>query len=135
MFVGGVIQGVHALQNRRWAGSGWAILEALVMVVAGVLVAIFPVAGKLTLTLVLSVFFVFEGVLKIVRCAQHRTMRAWGWLLFDGIASLVLGVLIWAGWPSTAVWALGLLVGIDFLMGGVSLLLIGLGAGAVAAQL
>jgi uncharacterized membrane protein HdeD (DUF308 family) len=134
MLVGGAIQLVHALQNRRWAGSGWAIVEGVIMVIAGVLVAVFPVAGKLTLTLVLAAFFVVEGVLKIVRCVQHRAMRAWGWLLFDGIASLVLGGLIWAGWPSTAVWALGLLVGIDLLMGGVSLLLIGLGAGAVAAR-
>jgi uncharacterized membrane protein HdeD (DUF308 family) len=65
-------------------------------------------------------------VLKIIRAVQHREMPAWGWLVFDGILSLVLGLMIGLGWPSTAVWAIGLLVGIDLLFSGSSMLLIAL---------
>lgn len=129
MLIGGVIQGIHAVQNRRWGHSTWAIASALIQIVAGILLVAFPIAGKLTLTLVFAAYFVGEGILKIVRALQHRGMYAWGWLLFDGILALVLGLIILAGWPGTAVWTLGLLLGIELLFGGSSMLLLGIGAG------
>jgi uncharacterized membrane protein HdeD (DUF308 family) len=128
MLIGGLFQGAHALRNRRWGGSGWALASAAVGVIGGGLVIAFPLAGTLTLTLILAGFFVAEGALKIVRALQHRGMPAWGFLLLDGAVALGLGLMIAVGWPSTAVWALGLLVGINFVFGGVSLLLIGAGA-------
>ncbi|WP_437755490.1 HdeD family acid-resistance protein [Sorangium sp. So ce1389] len=124
----GLFQGVHAALNRRWAGSAWSFVSALVQIAAGVLIILFPVTGKVTLTLILAVFFVSDGLLRTVRALQHRDMPAWGWLLFDGLVSLALGALIWSGWPSTAAWAIGLLVGVDLLLGGSSMLLIGIGA-------
>jgi uncharacterized membrane protein HdeD (DUF308 family) len=132
LIVGGVIQGVHALQNRRWGHSGWAIAGAILHVIAGALVVVFPVAGTAALALILASFLIASGAIKIIRAAQHRAMPAWGWLVLDGILSLVLGIMIWIGWPSTAVWAVGLLVGIDLVFSGSSMLLIGIGAGARA---
>jgi len=128
MIVAGLFQGYHALQNRRWGGSVWALVGAVLYVAAGALVVAFPVTGTLTLTLVLAAFLVASGILKIIRAVQHRQMPAWGWLLFDGLISLALGVLLWVGWPSTAAWALGVLVGIDLIASGSSVLLIGYGA-------
>jgi uncharacterized membrane protein HdeD (DUF308 family) len=128
MIVAGLFQGYHALQNRRWGGSVWAIVGAVLYVAAGALVVAFPLTGTLTLTLVLAAFLVANGILKIIRAVQHRGMPPWGWLLFDGLISLALGVLLWAGWPSTAAWALGVLVGIDLIASGTSVLLIGYGA-------
>jgi uncharacterized membrane protein HdeD (DUF308 family) len=128
MLLGGVLQCYHAVKNRAWAGADWAILAGVVQGLAGVVLILFPVAGTLVLTLVLAGFFVASGVLKGIRAAQHRHLSAWGWLLFDGLLSLALGVLILAGWPSTAVWALGLLVGIDLIFGGSSLLAIAIAA-------
>ena len=129
LVVGGLVQGYHAIRNPRWAGRGWAIVAAVVYLIAGALVVAFPLTGTAVLTLILAAFFVASGILKIIRAVQHRRMPAWGWVLFDGILSLVLGALIWIGWPSTAVWALGLLVGIDLVFGGSSMLAIGVGAG------
>lgn len=129
MIVGGVFQGFHAIQNRRWAGFAWALLSAVAYVIAGVLLIRYPITGTLTLTLVLAVFFAANGILKIIRSVQHRTMPRWGWLLFDGILSVVLGVLIASRWPSTAAWALGLMVGIDLLFSGSSMLMIGAAVG------
>jgi uncharacterized membrane protein HdeD (DUF308 family) len=128
MVVGGVVQLVHAIQNRRWAGSFWAILAGLLYVAAGVLVMAFPVTGTVVLTLVLAAFFAADGILKTIRAVQHRKMSGWGFLLFDGLLSLALGVLIGLGWPSTAAWALGLLVGVNLALGGTSMLIIGLSA-------
>jgi uncharacterized membrane protein HdeD (DUF308 family) len=129
LVAGGFLQGVHAIQNRRWGHSGWALVGAAVEVIAGVLVIAFPIAGTLALTLILAAFLAAEGVIKIIRADQHRGMQAWGWLVFDGILSLVLGLMIALGWPSTAVWALGLLVGIDLAFSGSSLLMISLASG------
>lgn len=130
MLLGGLFQGYHAVRNRGWAGSGWALASAAIQVVAGVLVVLFPVVGTLSLTLVLAAYFIIEGAFKLVRAVQHRRMPAWGWLMFDGVLSLALGILILALWPSTAVWVIGLLVGINLLFSGTSLLLIGLSAGS-----
>jgi uncharacterized membrane protein HdeD (DUF308 family) len=132
MLLGGVLQAIHAVQNRRWGHSTWAVVSAIIQIVAGVLVVAFPIAGTLTLTLVFAAYFIAEGILKIVRAVQHRGMSAWGWLLFDGVLAVVLGVIILSGWPGTAIWALGLLLGINLLFGGSSMLLLGLGAGRTA---
>lgn len=132
MVLAGIFQGIHAVKSRGWRGASWSLVGAVLFVVAGLLVAAFPVTGTLTLTLTLSAFFMANGVVKIIRAVQNRHISAWGWLFFDGLVSLALGVLIFAGWPSTAAWALGLLVGIDLLLGGTSLVLIGLSAGSVA---
>mgnify|MGYP001195399511 CR=1 FL=1 len=128
MIVGGLFQGFHAVQNRRWASSAWGIVAAILQVLAGALIVAFPITGTLTLTLVLAAFFVANGVVKMIRAIQHRTMPRWGWLLVDGVLSLVLGAMIALQWPAAAAWALGLIVGIDFIMGGASMLVIGLGA-------
>jgi uncharacterized membrane protein HdeD (DUF308 family) len=128
MMVAGVVEGYHALRNRHWGGAGWGLLSAAVQVVAGVLVVAYPVTGKLALTLILAAYFVAEGVLKIIRAAQHRRVQASGWLVFDGLLSLLLGVLILVHWPSVAVWAIGLFVGVNLLVGGASMLLIGMDA-------
>lgn len=131
MIVGGLIQGFHAVQNRRWRGAAWAIVGAVLMVVAGGLVVAFPITGKLTLTLILAGFFIATGAVKIGSAIQHRSMPRWGWLLFDGLLTLALGVLIVAGWPGTAAWAIGVLVGVDFLVGGASMLMLGLATDTV----
>jgi uncharacterized membrane protein HdeD (DUF308 family) len=126
LIIGGVVSAIHAFQNRHWAGFPWALLGSILYVVAGFLIVLNPVVGTLTLTLILASLFLVSGFVKIVRALQHRGMSSWGWLLFDGIISLVLGGLIWAKWPSTAVWAIGLLVGVELLVSGSSMLMLGL---------
>lgn len=133
MVIGGLFLGYHAIQNRRWVSSSWALVDAAFHVVAGALLVIFPVIGTLTVTLILAAFFIADGVIKIIRALQHRSMPAWGWILFDGLVTLALGILIGLQWPSTALWALGLLVGIDLALGGASMLMIALAARPVAA--
>ena len=79
-----------------------------------------PLLGVLSLTLVLAVFLLFEGILEIALYFRIRRIPFAGWVLFDGIITLILGGLIWAQWPSSAVWVIGTLVGISLIFSGVS---------------
>jgi uncharacterized membrane protein HdeD (DUF308 family) len=132
LVLGGIAEGLHAISDHRRGGSGWSIASALFCLVAGALVIVFPTTTKLLVTLVLSGFLVVEGVLKILRALLHRDLNVWGWLFFDGLFSLILGVLLWRHWPSGAAWALGLLIGLELVSSGVSVLVIGLGARPLA---
>lgn len=124
----GIFEGYHAIQNQGWAGARWALVSAAVELITGFLLIAFPVTGKLALTLILAAYFVAEGVLKIIRANQHRKMGSWGWLMFDGLLSILLGIFVLMRWPGTAVWVLGLFVGINLIVGGTSLLMIGAAA-------
>jgi uncharacterized membrane protein HdeD (DUF308 family) len=132
LLLGGIALAIHALVNRKWAGSGWEIVSAIIYVIAGWVVVTSPISAKLVLTLVLSMFLIVEGIAKAVRALQHKDTPAWGWLLFDGIVSLILGIIIWRGWPGTAFWVLGIFVGIELVLNGSSLMVLGMSAGRAA---
>jgi len=81
-------------------------------------------SGVITLTLLLIAFFIIEGILSIMYAIEHKNELTgqWGWMLASGIIDLVLAAMIWAGLPSTAAWAIGLLVGINMLFGGAAMI-------------
>ena len=85
----------------------------------------------MSLTFVLITFFVIEGIASIMLALEHRETRSWVWLLASGVVDLILAALILVGLPGTAAWALGLLVGINMLFGGVSLIAMALHARSV----
>src|SRR5271166_1970409 len=110
-------------------GFGWALLSALLDVVIGLVLILQPLAGVLTLTMVLIAIFIVEGIAGIVVAIEFRQhLRSWGWVLFSGLIDLLLAWLIWQGWPSSGSWAIGLLVGINMLFFGLSLVMTALAA-------
>jgi uncharacterized membrane protein HdeD (DUF308 family) len=114
-------------------GFGWSMLSALLAVLLGLILILRPLAGVLTLTMVLIAFFILEGITAIVVAVQHREhLKSWGWVLFSGIIDLLLAYLIWQGWPSSASWAIGLLVGINMIFFGLSLVMTALAARLMA---
>ncbi len=137
-----VISGIAGLimtfRARHAPGFWWALLSAVIALVAGVLLLWQPLVGVLSLTFVLIAFFVIDGVLSIFLAIEHRRelVGRWGWILLSGIVDLVIAAIVWAGLPGTAAWALGLLVGIDLVFGGTALIMVALaarrGAAAVA---
>jgi len=130
-FVGGIFRTVSVWHSRQAPGFVWSMLTAILSIVLGLILVLRPLAGVLTLTMVLVAFFIIEGIASIIGAVEHRQhLRSWGWVLFSGIIDLVLAYLIWAGWPSSASWAIGLLVGINMLFLGLSLVMT-----AVAARL
>lgn len=122
LLVGGVALGLQAFRTahgtRFWWQFGMAVLNAL----TGLLLLINPMQGVLTLTVVLSVFFLLEGGFKVMLALSMRAGNGWGWLLFSGLVAVLLGVLILTGLPGSATWALGLMVGINLLFTGLALL-------------
>ena len=128
-FVGGIFRAISVWRSRRAPGFTWSLLAAVLSVVLGLILIFRPLAGVLTLTMVLVAFFIIEGIASIVAAVEHRQhLRSWGWVLFSGIIDLLLAYLIWQGWPSSAAWAIGLLVGINMLFLGLSLVMTALAA-------
>lgn len=112
------------------AGFLWSLLTAALSLFVGVLLVWHPVEGVVTLTLVLIAFFIAEGVFQIAGAIQNRTAfpDSWGWLLMSGLADLVLAAMLIAGWPSTAIWALGLIVGLNLITSGLAIVMVASGA-------
>jgi len=86
----------------------------------GVYMLMHPLLGVVSLTLLLAIFFVIEGLVEIVLYFNIRGAANAGWVLFDGIVTLILGYLIWRRWPSSSVWVIGTLVGISLIFSGIS---------------
>lgn len=128
----GIAQTMQAISTGNWRGFLPAILYAMVYFLAGMMMLTFPFGGVLTLTLLLAVFFIVAGIFKIGLSMQLRPAANWGWVTLSGCMAILLGALIWAQWPSTARWAIGLLVGIDMIFTGWSMTMITLAARSVA---
>jgi uncharacterized membrane protein HdeD (DUF308 family) len=110
--------------RKRVPGFWWSLLSALISIAAGIVLLIWPISGSLSLTLLLTAFFIVEGVASIMYAIEHRNQLTgrWGWMLVSGIVDLILAAIIIAGLPGTALWALGLLVGINLLFGGTAMI-------------
>jgi heme/copper-type cytochrome/quinol oxidase subunit 1 len=104
----------------KFGGVLWQVLLAIVYGIAGIYMLMNPLLGVLSLTLLLAVFLLAEGILEIALYFRIRRVRHGGWILFDGIVTLILGILIWAHWPSSSVWVIGTLVGISLMFSGIS---------------
>jgi uncharacterized membrane protein HdeD (DUF308 family) len=122
--ISGVVGLITTFWMRHAPGFWWSLLSAVVGIIAGVLLLRWPITGSLSLTLLLASFFIVEGAASIMYAIEHRNQLSgrWGWMLVSGIVDLVLAGIIIAGLPGTALWALGLLVGINMIFGGVAMI-------------
>ena len=134
-FIGGIFRTCSLLRHRHMPGFVWSLATAVLAIVLGLVLLLRPAAGVLTLTLVLVVFFILEGIGAILLAIEHRRhLPSWGWVLFSGLVDLLLAFLIWDGWPSSASWAIGLLVGINMLFVGLSLIMTAIAARTMAPE-
>lgn len=117
MFVSGIVEAVHAFQARGWGGALLHIVGGALGILIGLLVMTHPVAGALASTLLFASFLTVIGLFRVVAAAWLR-YRSWGWTVFDGVVTLVLGLLLWAGLPWSGLWFLGFALGIAFLLRG-----------------
>lgn len=111
----------------RAAGFIGSLLTSVLYLIFGILLVLYPVAGIFSLTVLLTLFFIAEGIAKIVLGIQLRPFPQWGWFILNGILALVMAFIIWAGWPGSAFWILGLLVGINMIFFGISLIFLAVG--------
>jgi len=123
-FIGGIVGLASYFTGRDVPGSFWSFLTAAAAVLLGIYLLRQPLAGMLSLTLVLAAFFIAQGASQIFAALAHRhVLRSWGWVLLSGIVDLLLAALILAGFPQTSAWVLGLLVGINLFMYGIALIM------------
>lgn len=136
LLFGGVLLALGVLQVGRAVFSGdidsrlWVMVFGLLSLLAGAILLLFPLQGVVTLTILVASYFIVGGVLKLAGAWQlspprrrknaQAEMPGWGWLALSGAVSLLLGLVLFFGLPGTAIWALGLLIGIDLALLGAS---------------
>lgn len=127
LLVGGIFHFVSAFRGQGWAGFMWQIALGIIGVVAGALILLNPIFGLLTLTLAVIGYLLASGLVEIVMGFQLRGERNWVWSVVSGVIGIALAVMLWVGFPSTAIWTVGLLFGINLLVTGISMVAIALG--------
>ena len=123
--------GAHLVSAFSGGGAGrviWQVLIGIVYLVGGFYFLTHPLLSVGTLTLVLAGIILAEGVFEIIAYFKTRSSGASIWLLINGLITLLLGGLIWFHWPSSSVWAIGTLLGVNLLMTGITRLMFGLAA-------
>lgn len=125
LIVGGIGKCMLAFRVGALGHGLLILLLGLVTLLAGGFLVFQPVAGLVSITLILAAYFLVTGALAIITSLNVRPASGWGLMLGNGIVTLVLGLLIWQQWPLSGTWALGVLFGVQLLMMGLSLIALG----------
>jgi uncharacterized membrane protein HdeD (DUF308 family) len=133
IILAGVVHLMLAFHAHRAGRLVWKLLVGLAYVFFGVYLILHPVLGVASLTLVLAVLFLIEGILDVILFFNMRPMRGAVWVLVDGIVTLLLGLMIYLQWPSSSLWAIGVLVGVSMIISGVTRIMLSLAVRKVAA--
>jgi len=132
LIVVGIVHAVLAFHAHSGTSLGWKLLVGLAYIFIGGYLLYRPLVGVATLTLMLAFLFLVEGVLDIMLWWKSRSQAGAFWILVDAIITLLLAILIWVHWPSSAAWAIGTLVGISLIFSGVARIMLSSGAAVPA---
>jgi uncharacterized membrane protein HdeD (DUF308 family) len=117
LIISGLFELIHAIARRQWKGFFISLIGGVLYAVAGAIVLGNPGIAAITLTLLVAMILIAAGTFRVV-VALTATMEHRGWLLFNGLISLLPGVLIWRSWPVSGLWVIGLFIGIDVIIDG-----------------
>jgi uncharacterized membrane protein HdeD (DUF308 family) len=118
MVAAGVTETIHLLRAKTRTNVPLNIISALLYLTAGCILLYNPLAGALGLTLVISAFLIGAGIIRMVHGFASTNQPHWGWFIFGGLVDLALGALIMSGWPTSALWVIGMFVGIEMMLYG-----------------
>jgi uncharacterized membrane protein HdeD (DUF308 family) len=130
ILLAGIAETAGAFWCRGWSGFFLHLLSGVLSIVIGVMFLRAPVGALLALTLLVASFLLVGGIFKIVAALSYR-FGAWGWPLASGIIDVILGLMIWQQWPASALWVIGLFLGINLVFRGVNWIALGLGLRAL----
>ena len=123
ILLGGVVMLIDAFKAGEWKSKIWHVLIALVYIAAAVVMVTNPAASAVWITLFLASFFVITGVFRLIVGFQSRgDVANWGWIVFAGLVSIVLGGIIFAGWPVSGLWVIGMFVAIELILQGFAMI-------------
>ena len=135
LLISGIVGLITTLRMHNTPGRSWSLISAILGIAAGIVLLRWPLSSTISLTLILSVFFLIEGIASIFYALEHRRELSgrWSWMLFSGVIDLILASIIFIGLPGTAAWAIGLLVGINMVFGGLAVIAMALHARTITA--
>lgn len=128
LMIGGITHLVLAFKMGSFGKGLLAFIVGILTAIVGLVMISRPGIGLVSLTLSLAFFFVVAGIVEIMWAFQIRPFSGWGWTLFSGIVSLLLGFMIWGEFPLSGVWAVGTLVGIRMIVSGWTHIMLGVAA-------
>jgi len=128
----GFAQILYAFRTHGGMHVALEIILGIIYIIAGVYLIMHPVGSLLALTLLLACFLLVYGIFALVLAFRMRPHNGWGWVLFDGIITILLGALIWKHWPINSEWVVGTLFGISIFISGVTRLMVSLAIRSVA---
>jgi uncharacterized membrane protein HdeD (DUF308 family) len=120
LMIGGVIALVHAFTAGNWSGFFLHLLSALFRGFTGYLLIRYPITGAASITLVLASFFIVGGLFRAIGSGMAKFPR-WGWAVFSGLVSILLGIMLLGQWPVSSVWFIGFAIGVDLIVDGIAL--------------
>ncbi len=118
---GGLVHIFRAIRFSAMPGFGLWVFIGVLQVILGYWFISQPISGVFTITLLMTLFFAFEGIAKILFALMMRPLANWGFMFFSGVTALVFALVIWMSWPESAEWVLGLFLGINMLLLGWSI--------------
>lgn len=126
LLIAGIAQAAHSFKLKGFGQSAlWAVMGVL-YIIFGIFSFIQPVATSAALTLIISFLLIASGITQIINAFNNKGFPKWGWWLFSGIITFLLGLMIVAGWPTNSLWVLGMFLGIDLVFQGWAYVAIGL---------
>jgi uncharacterized membrane protein HdeD (DUF308 family) len=131
--VGGVAEILGSFWARQWGGLVLKLLAGVLYIVVGMLMLAHPVGAAAGLTLMIAAALMISGLLRIIVAVMHR-FSGWPWVVLNGVITLVLGVMIWRQWPESALWVIGLFLGIDLVFSGWTWVMLALAVRSIPAM-
>ncbi|HXY33536.1 MAG TPA: DUF308 domain-containing protein, partial [Planctomycetaceae bacterium] len=125
LLIGGILSAGHAFWRKHWKGFFLDLAIGVLYVVAGLMMVGNPVAAAVSLTLLIAMFLLMEGIFRII-VALSGQLEHRGWVMLNGLITAGLGILIWRQWPLSGLWVIGLFVGIEMIFYGWSLVMLSL---------
>ena len=132
LILAGITRTIFAFKAQSWGKGILAFVLGLLTLLVGLAMVFRPVLGLTSLTLVLAAYFFIDGIFEIFEAFDLKPLKGWGWMLFGGIVSVLLGFMIWGQWPVSGAWAIGILVGIKLIFAGWAMVGIGAAGRSIA---
>ena len=119
LIIGGGCEIAYAIQTRTRPGFGWKLASGILTLVLGIAILVMPLAGVASLALLVGGFLFVGGITRCMLAFRMKPQRGWGWVLFDGLLSIAIAILIWVGWPQSSIGFIGLLTGFTLIITGI----------------
>jgi len=133
LIIGGVFEVIHGFSRRQWSGFFVNLLGGVLYAVAGVVMIANPALAAVSLTLLIAIILIVAGLFRLV-VAFSTPLHHRGWLILNGVISILLGVMIWRSWPVSVLWLIGMFIGIDMIFDGWTEIMLALSVRRLAAS-